>query len=122
MSLDLALSMDGDLALDLMGATRLVGGAERVRQQIGITLRVLLGEWFLDTSFGVPYFEDILVKNPDRASIEAVLRARIVDVPSVTAVQRLGLEVDRAARALRVTFEAETTEGLADGIVTLGMP
>ncbi|SSW67331.1 hypothetical protein AVE30378_02566 [Achromobacter veterisilvae] len=119
MSLDIALSDDGDLALDLMGATRLIVGADRVRQQIKISLQAFLGEWFLDTSFGVPYFESILVKNPDRASIEAVLRARIVDVPSVTAVRRLGLEIDRTARELRVTFVADTTEGLVDDIVTL---
>lgn len=119
MSLDLELSEDGDLALDLMGATRLIGGAQRVRQQVEITLRAFFGEWFLDTSFGVPYLEEILTKSPDRASIEAVLRSRIVDVPGVTAVRRLDLEMDRTARALRVTFEAETAEGLAGGFVTL---
>ncbi|CAB3911913.1 hypothetical protein LMG3410_04878 [Achromobacter aegrifaciens] len=119
MSLDLALAEDGDLALDLLGRARLIGGADRVGQQVKVTLLAFLGEWFLDTTFGVPYFEEILVKNPDRSTIEAVLRARILDVPGVTRVGRLDLDVDRTARTLRVAFEAESAEGRAKDVVTL---
>lgn len=119
MALDLALANDGDLALDLLGRTRMIGGADRVRQQIKVTLLAFLGEWFLDTTFGVPYFEEVLVKNPDRSAIEAVLRSRILDVPGVTRVGRLALDVERTLRALRVSFEAETIESLASDVVTL---
>jgi len=119
MSLDLALGDDHDLAIDMLGRTHLIGGAGRIRQQIKVTLLAFMGEWFLDTSFGVPYFEQILVKSPDRSTIEAVLRARILDVPGVSRVGRLGLEIERAQRALRVTFEAETTAGRVADIVTL---
>ncbi len=119
MSLDLALGEDHDLATDALGRTRLIGGADRIRQQIKVTLLAFLGEWFLDTSFGVPYFENILVKNPDRATIEAVLRARILDVPGVARVGRLTLEIERTQRALRVTFESETTDGRVNDVVTL---
>lgn len=119
MALDLALANDGDLALDLLGRARMIGGADRVRQQVKVTLLAFLGEWFLDTTFGVPYFEEVLVKNPDRSAIEAVLRSRILDVPGVTRVGRLALDVERTLRALRVSFEAETIEGLASDVVTL---
>ncbi|AMG45531.1 hypothetical protein AL520_14575 [Achromobacter xylosoxidans] len=119
MALDLALANDGDLALDLLGRTRMIRGADRVRQQVKVTLLAFLGEWFLDTTFGVPYFEEVLVKNPDRSAIEAVLRSRILGVPGVTRVGRLALDVERTLRALRVSFEAETTEGLASDVVTL---
>ncbi|MGB3433564.1 hypothetical protein [Achromobacter sp.] len=119
MTLDLALANDGDLALDLLGRTRMIGGADRVRQQVKVTLLAFLGEWFLDTTFGVPYFEEVLVKNPDRSAIEAVLQSRILDVPGVTRVGRLALDVERTLRALRVSFEAETSEGLASDVVTI---
>lgn len=119
MTLDLRLGDDHDLALDALGHVSLVGDAGRVRQQIKITLMTLLGEWFLDTGFGVPYFEDVLVKNPNRATIEAVLRARILDVPDVTRVGRLVLEVDRALRTLQVKFEAETAAGVVEDVVAL---
>jgi len=122
MSVDLALAEDHDLALDLLGRTALVGGARRVRQQVKVTLMTFLGEWFLDTSFGVPYFEQILLKTPDRTSIEVVLRARILAVPGVVRVRRLDLQVDAVQRALRVNFEAETAAALVADSVVLRAP
>lgn len=94
------------------GDIQLVDGAARVAQQIKVTLLLFLGEWFLDTSFGVPYFEDILVKSPKWGTVNAVLRARISNVPGVTRIRRLTLDMNRATRELSVTFEAETLYGL----------
>ena len=70
MSVDLKLGGNHDL--DLCRLT-LADGAERVRQQIKVTLLTFLGEWFLNTDHGVPYFEQILKKAPSRAAIEAVI-------------------------------------------------
>ena len=100
---------------DLMivgGDLQLIDEARRVAQQIKVTLLAFLGEWFLDTSFGVPYLEEILVKNPKWATVNAILRARIMDVPGVQRVRRLDLEIARSSRQLTVTFEAETPFGL----------
>lgn len=101
-----------DLQIGSNGDLQLADGAWRVAQQIKVTLLTFLGEWFLDTSFGVPYLEDILVKAPRWGAINALLRARIIDVPSVLRVTRLDLTFDRSARHLVVTFEATTAEGL----------
>lgn len=119
MALDLALSSDHDLDVGLLGELSFVDGAERIAQQVKVTLLTFLGEWFLDTTFGVPYFESILVKLPDRATIEAVLRARIRAVPGVERVRRLDLDIDRELRILRVTFDADTTEGRIERAVDL---
>lgn len=94
------------------GDIQLVDGAARVAQQIKVTLLLFLGEWFLDTSFGVPYMEDILVKNPRWGTVNAVLRTRIAAVPGVLRIRRLTLDLNRSTRHLSVTFEAETTFGL----------
>lgn len=94
------------------GDIQLVDGAARVAQQIKVTLLLFLGEWFLDTSFGVPYFEDILVKNPRWGTVSAVLRTRIAAVPGVGRIRRLTLDFNRATRSLSATFEAETEFGL----------
>ncbi|CAP41327.1 hypothetical protein [Bordetella petrii] len=112
MSLDLLLADDHDLALAASGDARLVDGAERIAQQIKVTLQTFLAEWFLDTDFGVPYLEQVMVKAPQRAQLEAIFRARIADVPGVLSVRRLDLQVERALRRLKVDFEAETVEGI----------
>ncbi|MFY1894735.1 hypothetical protein ACOTCN_12180 [Achromobacter xylosoxidans] len=75
MTIDLALSDNHDLALDLVGRASLIDGAAKVAQQIKVTLLAFLGEWFLDTSFGVPYFEEVLVKTPTRVEVQSPLPA-----------------------------------------------
>ncbi|WP_066733528.1 hypothetical protein [Cupriavidus sp. D384] len=112
MTLDLALDDGHDLDLSHNGDCWLVDGAGRIGQQIRVTLRALLGEWFLDTTFGVPYFEAVLVKNPNRAALEAIFRARIADVPGVRTVRRIDFRIDRERRSLEVDFAADTDHGL----------
>lgn len=119
MALDLTLSADHDLDLDLLGRTSFVDGADRIAQQINTTLLAFLGEWFLDTTFGVPYFEDVLVKSPDRASIEAIFRTRIRAVPGVNRVRALDLQIERQLRVLRVAYDADTAAGRLERVVLL---
>ena len=119
MALDLALSPDRDLDLDLLGRASFVEGADRIAQQINTTLLAFMGEWFLDTTFGVPYFEDVLVKSPDRSGIEAIFRARIREVPGVTQVSAMQLQLERQLRVLRVTYQADTTFGRLERVVLL---
>lgn len=114
MSYDLQLDREThDLVIDAgTGDIQIIEGARRVAQQIKVTLLLFLGEWFLDTSFGMPYLDSIMVKNPRFGTLHAVFRAKIADVPGVTRVRSLSFDFNRATRGLSVSFEAETTEGL----------
>lgn len=110
---DIALSAEShDLLLTEDNDLKLINNAERIAQQIKITLKFFLGEWFLDTSQGVPYLERVLVKSPNMNHIRAIFRERILDVPGVTAVSSLTLTLDRQKRTLSVGYVAETTAGL----------
>lgn len=112
MSVDLKLSRDHDLALSKTGDVELVDGIHRIKQQIKVTLLTFLGEWFLDDTWGVPYLEKIMVKSPSRAEIENVIRAKVRDVPGVTAVPHVQVEIDAQARQGRITLEdIQTSEG-----------
>lgn len=112
---DLALSAASHDLLIINGDLKLIDDAERIAQQIKITLKFLLGEWFLDTSKGVPYLEQVLVKNPNMNHIRAIFREKILDVPGVAGLKKLNLTLDRKSRALSVSFEAETIAGLVTG-------
>lgn len=112
MTYDIALGTEThDLRIGRNGDLLMVDGAARIAQQVKVTLLMFLGEWFMNTDFGVPYVESILVKNPKMAAINAILRARILDVPGVNRVISLTPTFDRASRALRVVFEMDTAEG-----------
>jgi hypothetical protein len=121
MSYDLALNrLDHDMVFQPIPAEFnkpvkyqlfIMDTADRVAQQIKINLLSFLGEWFLDTTYGVPYLEKILVKNPRMPVIETILRSHIKSVPDVKKVVYLALDWDRRTRALFVEFEADTELG-----------
>ena len=113
MSVDLLLDLTHDLAVGRRNDLQLVGGAARVAQQVKVTLLAFLGEWFLDTSFGMPYFEVILIKSPSRSTIESVIRAKVRDVPGVRSLPTVSIEIDPATRRARISLpDMVTDEGI----------
>lgn len=96
-----------------------INGADKVAQQIKITLLAFLGEWFLDVTFGVPYLEEILVKSPRLAVVETILRAHINNVPHVIRLETFILDWDRVTRNLHVNFVAQTDYGRIENSVRL---
>ena len=88
-----------------------IEGADKIAQQIKINLLSLLGEWFLDIRYGVPYLEEILIKNPRMSSVETIFRNHIGSVPDVIRVNSFGMDWSRQRRVLAVAFTCETTYG-----------
>nr|DAI65719.1 MAG TPA: baseplate wedge protein [Caudoviricetes sp.] len=112
MAYDIAMNVNtGDLVIR-NGDLVLIDHAERVAQQILITLREWLGEWFLDTRDGVPYLEYILVKNPNENHIRQILMEKISGVEGVSSVTSMALAMNNFSRTLAVEYAAETTYGL----------
>ena len=109
---DLALNVDNwDLVFhnnDLM----IIDNAERIGQQIKITLQFWLDEWFLDTTKGIPYLQYICVKNPNLQHIRQIFRNAILSVDGVDSVTQLNLNVNAKERILSVEYTANTTAGL----------
>lgn len=120
MAYDIALNIaSNDLVIknnDLI----LIDNAERVAQQVLITLRFWLGEWFLDTREGVPYLEYILVKNPNMSHIKQILTEKINSVDGVNSIVFLDFDFRRITRELYVDFEVDTDYGLITERAVLG--
>ena len=95
----------GDLAL-VDGQFVLVDGAEGIAQHIRGRLELFRGEWFLDTREGMPYFEEVFVKNPDLDVIRSIFRKAILETPGVASVIDANVTMDSAKRTARVTFAA----------------
>lgn len=111
--MDLALDPNGDLAI-AGGDLVLVRGADAVAQRIRIRLRLFLGEWFLDESAGLPYFERILGAKLGRQGLVSIVREELRRVRGVASIDSLTAEIDgrRARIAFRVTADTgETVEG-----------
>ena len=111
MSLDLRLNAANDIDFDA-GVVRLCDGAEQVGQQIRILLRTFIGEWFLDVTHGIPYLEKVHIKAPNRTEIETILRKKIKEIPKVSSISKMNLQIDHPARIFYVEADVETEQGL----------
>jgi hypothetical protein len=92
-----------------------------VAQRIKITLQTFLGEWFLNTTVGVPYFEAIFGKVKSKASIDLLLQEKILADPGVIEMVSFESELDNSKRVYSMSFKVRTSEGVTDDIsITLG--
>lgn len=88
-----------------------VSSAAQVRQNLKIRLLLIRGEWFLDSRIGLPYFEEILVKNPDFSAIDVTIKATILETPEVEEILSYSSSFDRTSRKLSISFTALTVYG-----------
>ncbi len=106
---DLLLDSDGDLDIT-GGRLSFTSGASGVAQAIKIRLQSFKGEWFADLESGLPYFESILVKNPNLAAVREYVRQAIISTPFVQSISSLELDFDRAARALTIDWRVVASD------------
>jgi hypothetical protein len=95
---------DGQITLS---PDQVTGIVQHIRQR----LEFFRGEWFLDLREGLPYYQEILVKNPAMPRVRALFRATILETPGVVQVDRLDLSLERATRLLTVTWRASLVDG-----------
>ncbi|MCK4521363.1 MAG: hypothetical protein KAU20_02230 [Nanoarchaeota archaeon] len=101
---------DHDLAIENYDLV-LIDGIEQVAQNLRIRLWFFFGEWFLDTSQGVRFFEDVNVKEPNFPNIESLLKDMILSTQDVQSLLEFTMEYDRTQRKLTVEFTVNTTFG-----------
>lgn len=104
---DFLLDDDGNLAV-VNGDFATISDADAVLQGIKIRLRLFAGEYWLDEAEGVPWIDQILVKNPDPLVVRELLRQAIAATPDVLEVTSTALEIDDATRAASISFAVTT--------------
>lgn len=109
---DLLIDKDtGDLVL-AKGDVVLAEGEDGVGQRIRDRLRTFVGEWFLDTEFGLSYREQIVVKNPALPVVSAILKAEILRAAGEgAAITAFDLSLDSAERKLTGSFTVALPSG-----------
>lgn len=120
MAYDLAMSIKSSDLIVKNGDLIIIDNEERVAQQVLITLREWLGEWFLRKTDGVPYLKYILVKNPNIAHVRQILTEAITSVEGVRSCRELEFQFNRILRTLTVEYEIETDYGMITKKEVLG--
>ena len=100
---------NGDLAT--------VDNSDAAAQRINDRLSTFVSEWFLDLSYGVAYRENILIKNPRRDVVNAILKEQILKSQDGTFIS-FSIDLD-SNRNMSVFYELDTTNGIVTGTVTI---
>ncbi|PHP66557.1 hypothetical protein CSC94_12775 [Zhengella mangrovi] len=101
---DLHLAADGNLAM--------VTGADAVGQHGRQRINTFEGEWFLDTTAGLPWLSDILGQAYDPELAEAIVKAEILDTAGVTGLSAFSISFNKTTRGVLIKdIDVLTTEG-----------
>lgn len=103
--MDILLDKGGDMIVTNMGDILL---EDSVAQKINIRLRWIAGEWRWDEEEGLPYFEDLFVKNPDTDAFESRIREKIFEVEEVTEVKDVRIVIHPETRGASIHYTALT--------------
>lgn len=113
---DILLNGNGDILLNEKGDIQFT---DSVKQAIEIRLKWFSKEWKLGPDFGIPYYEEVFVKNPSTMLIEEKMRDAIMDVDEVEDVVSFNMSLDKALRKLNVTYVVSVSESLIEGSVNI---
>lgn len=109
MTVDFAIDKDGNFLRENKALRMTKSRVEYVAQKIQIKLRFFLGEWYLDTSLGIPYLTKILDKGIDTAFVESLFKAAIYEVTEIKELKSFSINFEASTRKLSVTFSARLT-------------
>jgi len=108
--MDLKLNTSGDLDTT-NNKFSVVDGYDAINQNLKVRFRTFLGEWFLDTSIGMPWFQEFLVKNPNKLIMDARIRACILGTPGIIALQSINYDFNPSTRNMAISFVAKLQSG-----------
>jgi len=104
----------GDLSLTDNGREiQLIDGRDALLTSLKNGAQIFRSFWRYDRLKGLPYFDDILIKGPEEAVVQAAFRDYILDTPGITTITDLVLTFDRPAGILTVRWKA-IAEGLGE--------
>lgn len=107
----LKLDENNDLAIENNNLV-LIDGSDLVKQLIIQRLKTFLGEWFLDKSVGIPYFQDILIKNPNANVVTTLIKNEILKAEGVIELDSFSTDFNDGARQLSISFSVRTEDGI----------
>lgn len=116
---DILLGTDNDIEL-VDGDLHLTLDDEAIAQHLKQRLKTFLGEWFLDNRVGIPYYQHILVKNPNPLVLDSIFKSVILNTPGVEELTEFDIDLEPATRVMTLIFRVRTITGEIDFSEVLG--
>lgn len=108
---DLKLDLSNELVI-VDGSPAELAGAEQSAQHIATEYETPIGSHSISTTYGIPFFDVIFVKNPNLGAINSILRGKLQSRDDIERIERFEVLFNPQTRLLEVLFEAQSTEGL----------
>ncbi|EKY3223596.1 hypothetical protein ACVS9Z_000971 [Cronobacter dublinensis] len=101
---------EGDYTFGRGENTWLVRSPEAVAQAVKTRFELWSGEWFLDTTQGTPWRQNVLGKQKPEI-YQLAIQARILETPGVKALISFNSTVDTSTRRVSFIAEIDTVYG-----------
>ncbi len=115
-ALKVALSVDsenpdvGDLYLENGTVHLTTTLIEEVAQRLFVSLKMFKGEWFLDPSQGVPYWQSILGIKQPLSVVTQIFRQAVAQQPGISRIDRF-TATPQSNRGLLIEFQCVISDG-----------
>ena len=83
----------------------------QIIQNLTIRLKFILGEWFLDITQGIDYFESFFIKAPNLIQIDSMLKNEIVNTRGIQEITSYESDYIANRRTFTVKFSALAISG-----------
>jgi len=102
---------NGDIALDSRGNLSFIDELQSLAKRVGQKLKLIKGEWVLDLTEGLPYFETKFNMNGSVDNAMLVINKAVLEFREVTAIKASSGFVDRATRIFTYSMVVDTIYG-----------
>ena len=99
----------GDIAVVGLTPVLTTDLGKLVRQRLKIRLDTYLGEWFLNSNVGVPYFQKLFKKPYNQLAVDSIFKGIILETEDVSRITSYSTNFDTAARTFSLTFSVLTS-------------
>lgn len=82
-----------------------------VQQKLFIRLSIIKGEYYLNKELGIPYFEEVFIKNANRGYIADLFKLTILQTPGVEELLFFSIVYQGQERTMNLTFSVKITTG-----------
>lgn len=101
----------------LTTANLTIDPATVVAQRLRIRLNTFLGEWFLQTSYGVPYFQRILAKKTSKTAVDRIFQEQILQERGVREIVSFSSTLKN--RQYEMSFRVRALNGAVTEAITV---
>ena len=109
--MDIKLDEDtGDISFTNGESTVTSIGAEDLAQRIRIRLNTFQGEWFMDNTLGIDWFNRVMGKNRSKMAVDALIQEAILEEPDALQIIAYSSSIS-SDRRFGCSFRVRTENG-----------